>query len=103
MDIIAHYASIAASSGRMLAAARSGDWDELVSAEHECAGRVAALEELGHIAPKDEYERETRIGLLRTILANDAEIRSLTEPWMQKLEGMLGSMGRDRRVRQAYS
>lgn len=103
MDIIAHYASIAASSGRMLAAARDGDWDALVAAEHECADRVAALEALGHIAPKDEYERATRIGLLRTILANDAEIRSLTEPWMQKLEGMIGSMGQGRRVRQAYS
>jgi flagellar protein FliT len=103
LDIIAHYASIAASSGRMLAAARTGDWDELISAEQECGERVAALEALGHIAPKDAYERDTRIGLLRTILAHDAEIRSLTEPWMAQLEGMLNSMGQGRRARQAYS
>lgn len=102
MDMIAHYASIAASSGRMLAAAREGDWDELIDAEEECACRVAVLQALGHIAPRDEYERTTRIGLLKTILAHDAEIRDLTEPWMAKLNTMLSDMGRGRRMRQAY-
>ena len=102
MDIIAQYAAIAASSGRMLAAARAGDWDELIDAEEECAGRVAVLQALGHVAPRDEYERNTRVGLLKTILAHDAEIRELTEPWLAQLNTMLSDMGRGRRMRQAY-
>jgi flagellar protein FliT len=103
MDIIAHYAAIAASSGRMLAAARANNWQELVSAQDECAQRVRVLEALGHVAPRDDYERETRIGLLKTILAHDAEIRDLAAPWLQQLNGMLGNLHQGRRMRQAYS
>jgi flagellar protein FliT len=102
MDIIAHYASIAAASGRMLAAARANQWHDLVCAEEECATRVRALQELGHVAPRDAYERDTRIGLLKTILAHDAEIRDLTAPWLQQLDAMLSTMGRGGRMRQAY-
>jgi flagellar protein FliT len=102
MDIISHYAAIAAASGRMLAAARAGAWQDLVSAEEECSCRVRALQALGHIEPRDAYERDTRIGLLKTILAHDAEIRDLTTPWLQQLDSMLGAMGRGRRMRQAY-
>jgi flagellar protein FliT len=89
MDIIAHYAFIAAASGRMLAAARISDWD--------------ALQELGDIGPKDAYERETRVGLLKAILSHDAEIRDLASPWMKQLNAMLSGMGQGRRMRQAYS
>ena len=102
MDIIAHYAAIADASGRMLAAARSGDWDGLVAAEKECARRVATLESLGDIAPRDAHERHMRIVILKDILAHDAEIRELTAPWLAQLETMLRNMSRGRHVRQAY-
>jgi len=102
MDIIAHYAAIADASGRMLAAARSGDWDGLVTAEEECARRVATLEALGDVAPRDAQERHMRIVILKDILAHDAEIRELTAPWLTQLETMLRNMSRGRHVRQAY-
>lgn len=102
MDIIAHYAAIADASGRMLAAAREGDWDALVAAEEECAHRVATLESLGEVAPKDAHEKHMRIVILKDILAHDAEIRKLTAPWLSQLESMLRSMSRGRYVRQAY-
>ncbi|HEX4327196.1 MAG TPA: flagellar protein FliT [Burkholderiales bacterium] len=102
MDIIAHYAAIADASGRMLAAARCGDWDGLVTAEEECAHRVATLEALGDVAPRDAHERHMRIVILKDILAHDAEIRELTAPWLTQLETMLRNMSRGRHVRQAY-
>jgi len=102
MDIIAHYAAIADASGRMLAAARAGDWDGLVNAEEECARRVAVLEALGDIQPKDANERQMRIVILRNILAHDAEIRELTAPWLTRLDTMLRNMSQGRHVRQAY-
>ena len=102
MDIIAHYAVIAEASGRMLAAARAGDWDGLITAEEECARRVAILEELGDVQPKDARERQMRIVILRNILAHDAEIRELTAPWLTKLDTMLRNMSQGRHVRQAY-
>ena len=102
MDIIAHYAAIADASGRMLAAARSGDWDGLVAAEEECARRVATLEALGDVAPKDSHEKHMRIVILKDILAHDAEIRELTAPWLSQLDNMLRNMSQGRHVRQAY-
>jgi len=102
MDIIAHYAAIADASGRMLAAARSGDWDGLVAAEEECAHRVATLEALGDVEPKDGHEKHMRIVILKDILAHDAEIRELTAPWLTQLDNMLRSMSQGRHVRQAY-
>ena len=102
MDIIAHYAAIADASGRMLAAARSGDWDNLVTAEEECAHRVAALEAMGDIAPKDAHEKHMRIVILKDILAHDAEIRELTAPWLTQLDMMLRNMSQGRHVRKAY-
>jgi len=86
----------------MLAAARAGDWDGLVTAEEECSQRVAALEALGDVAPQDEHEKHMRIVILKDILAHDAEIRQLTTPWLAQLETMLRNMSQGRHVRNAY-
>lgn len=100
--MLSFYESIADASEQMLAAARQSDWDALIEAEKECARRVAQLRaanisgSLGHDADKRRHD------ILRTVLAHDAEIRELTQPWMTKLEVLLNSAAATRRVEQAY-
>ena len=43
-----------------------------------------------------------KIELIHKILADDAEIRNHAEPWMSRLQSLLGNAGMERRVRQAY-
>ncbi len=58
------------------------------------APRLATLEALGDVAPRDAHERHMRIVILKDILAHDAEIRELTAPWLTQLETMLRNMSR---------
>ena len=41
--------------------------------------------------------------IIRNVLAADAEIRNITEPWMQQLQHILGSAARTHRLREAYA
>jgi flagellar protein FliT len=104
MKTIEHYVSIAEASHHMVNAARANDWDALVSAEKECARRVAALrahqEDAG--APIESGDEKRRLNLLGEILAHDAEIRELTSPWLRQLERFLSGSTRERRVGDAY-
>lgn len=104
MKTIDLYVSIAESSQHMVQAARANNWDELVSAEKECARRVAELrahqESAGAVA--DEADEKRRLDILGEILAHDAEIRELTFPWLKQLEQFLAGSNRERRVGEAY-
>jgi len=96
------YESIADASEQMLSAARRADWDALIEAEKECARRVAALRAAGITGSLGREADRRRHDILRTVLAHDAEIRALTQPWMVKLEVLLNSAAAARRVEQAY-
>lgn len=110
MNTIDHYVSIAEASGRMVNAARSSDWEALVTAEEECARRIAALQDHQGAAalPADGSglptapEAQERIQLLSRILAHDAEIRGLTEPWLRQLEQLLAGSSREHLRHSAY-
>lgn len=97
-----HYESIAVASGEMLTAARAGDWDALIAAESRCAASIKALAAVGDARPASESERARRIELIRKVLADDAAIRDLTQPWLRRLEDFLHSAGNTRRLQNAY-
>lgn len=96
------YESIAEASAQMLAAARAADWDALVAAERECAQRVERLRREVAPASLGRAGDRRRHDIIRTVLAHDAEIRALTQPWMTKLEQLLHGVSAGRRVEQAY-
>lgn len=98
---IAIYESICALSSRMVLAAQENDWDGLVELERE----VVALREL--LAPLDDHvlsahEIELKRSLIHRILADDAEVRRHTEPWMEQVRRFLGAGANQRRVESAY-
>jgi flagellar protein FliT len=87
--LIDRYEQIAAASHEMLAAARHGDWASVARLEDTCRALIAELKSQGARARLTDPEQRRRIALLRSILADDAEIRSRSEPWLQQLEQLL--------------
>lgn len=101
-SVLRYYESIAGQSQRMLLAAQAGDWEDLCAAEKECAQLIAHLKQLGDKPPLDSVERTRRMQILKTMLAEDAQIRDLTEPWLKQLENLLHSAGNARRLGSSY-
>jgi flagellar protein FliT len=90
--IIACYEMISHATGKMLAAARENDWNKVISAENECSLIIDELKKLGDLAPSDLLLRQRKAEIIRKVLADDAEIRNLTQPWLRKLDGYLQSV-----------
>jgi len=101
-EVIATYEQVAGITGRMLAAARSADWDRLVALEQACSRLVASLAFPAEPVALSPAQQHRKSALIRQVLAADAEIRRCTEPWMDELKSLLESAGKARRVHRAY-
>lgn len=96
------YEEMTALSARMVEAARRNDWDSLIELERsvsELRLRLAEDEDNTHL---ERLERERKAALIQRILADDAEIRRHTEPWMEQVRQFLGGARKKRQVDQAY-
>ena len=99
------YEAIAAASGRMLAAARAGDWDGLLAAEGECTALISRLQEQSadpEATLLGTGQQRRKAEILRRVLADDAEIRDRLHPWMRRLEELIGGARQGRRMQQGY-
>jgi flagellar protein FliT len=88
-SLLSYYEAIEQASADMLAAARDGNWDRVVKLEGACVLLISQLKHAARekaLAP-DEAKLKSRI--MQRILVNDAEIRSLAEPWLEDLDQML--------------
>ncbi|MHB1676699.1 MAG: flagellar protein FliT [Sulfuriferula sp.] len=101
-EIIAAYESVARITGQMLNAARTGAWDDLVSLENCCASHVQALEQDETPLKLTGDLRNRKIAVIKKILANDREIRVITEPWMQQLSNLMKSNMTERKLSMTY-
>lgn len=88
-SLMAHYEAIAQASHAMLAAARADDWVRVSALEAECRTLIARLQHESHDVALSADEQRRRVHLLREILADDAEMRARSEPWLQELEALL--------------
>ena len=96
------YEEMTALSTRMVEAARRNDWDSLIELERsvsELRLRLAAEDDNYRL---DNAERERKAALIQRILADDAEIRRHTEPWMEQVRQFLGGARKRRQVDQTY-
>jgi flagellar protein FliT len=103
-ELIGTYENILDVTARMLDAARAADWDLLVAREQECRQLVDSImsarsENKFVLEPQ---ERKRKVEIIRKVLTDDAEIRNLTEPWMQRLQHLLTSVGQERKLHAAY-
>ena len=89
---IDRYEEMSVLSARMVDAARSGDWDGLVTLERHVAALRDSLASTGAPLPDSlEAAPETARmrGLIQKILDDDAEVRRHTEPWMEHVRLLL--------------
>lgn len=83
-DVIDVYENVSQLTRQMLAAARSRDWDTLHRLERDCASQASRLRD-GQPPSLSGELRARKVRLLQAILADDREIRTITEPWMEQL------------------
>jgi flagellar protein FliT len=102
--ILEGYEEVRATSLLMLQAARDRDWEALVAGERQCAAVIGRLQAAGADNKLlDETAKKRAYEIIRAILAHDAEIRELTQPWLLQLETHLGTSRMSRRVADAYN
>lgn len=87
--LLQYYEAIESASEQMLAAARSGDWDQVVKLEGACALLISQLKHAAARLELGREERQLKGRIMKRILVNDAEIRNLAEPWLEDLDRMM--------------
>ena len=88
------YEELALASKAMLAAALVADWNQVSTLERGCAGLIASMPAGDRAPPLPEPQRRRRFEIMRRILAEDAQIRAMTQPWLGNLERSLHPVGR---------
>ena len=84
--LIDYYKSIEESSLKMLDAAKSQDWEQVVRCEGVCAVLIEQLRLHGHSEQLLPEQRSEKTRIMQRILSNDAQIRYLAEPWLEHLD-----------------
>jgi flagellar protein FliT len=107
-QLLNYYEAIERASADMLAAARSGNWDEVLKLEGACVLLISQLKNAAHGDPMQVADAPAKISavarvgtamsveaaklksrIMQRILVNDAEIRHLAEPWLKDLDDTL--------------
>jgi flagellar protein FliT len=101
-EMIGLYENMATITDQMLEAARIGDWDRLTVLETRCADQVKILKTGESPVRLTGEMRERKVQIIQKILADDREIRNITEPWMAHLAKMINSTGTERKLNNAY-
>lgn len=99
--LLEEYQRLSGITGQMREAAAGGEWDRLISLEKECKRKVEEIKPRD-VVPADPDERAQKVALLKKILADDADIRSRTESWMEQLQRIMQSNRSEQRLQQAY-
>ncbi|GAB5098775.1 flagellar protein FliT [Caballeronia sp. LP006] len=87
-EYFAHYEAIAALSGQMLAAARSGEWSELKTMQGRYRELIERLKDVDTGSELDDTARARKLDLVKKILADDAAIRDLSSPSLARLSAL---------------
>lgn len=97
------YERIASLTAAMLDAARDAQWDLLLQLENECREVFSDLVAAADNPPATHEAQRRKAALIQQVLADDAEIRKLVEPWVAELGQWLGVNTRNHRLRDTYS
>jgi flagellar protein FliT len=100
--IVLRYEAMAVATGAMLAAARSEDWDGLVTLEADCAAHVTALQRDEPQATLSSGQNAQKAALIMQMLLDDEEIRPLVAARMTQLSQQMHSTSTERKLSRAY-
>ncbi|MDP1692422.1 MAG: flagellar protein FliT [Burkholderiaceae bacterium] len=93
-QLLGYYEALEKASTDMLSAAREADWDQVVKLEGACVLLIAQLKHAAGEQTLVADEARLKTCIMQRILVNDAEIRSLAEPWLEDLDRMLAGKNR---------
>ena len=88
-SLLDYYKAIDNASQRMLEAAQTENWDQVVHLEGTCAVLIAQLRHQSRTDNLAPEERKEKTRIMQRILRADAEIRCLAEPWLNDLEQLM--------------
>ncbi len=88
MTLIERYRAIEAASEQLLDAARRSDWDEFERLQSACNALIEQVRAQARTEQPQAPESAEKTLILKRILGNDAEIRTLAEPWLSKLDSL---------------
>ncbi len=86
--LIDFYRAIEESSAKMLQAAQNKDWEGVARYEGTCAVLIEQLRLKAQDEPLAPEQRKEKARIMQRILRNDAQIRTLAEPWLAQFEHM---------------
>jgi flagellar protein FliT len=101
-EVLSLYETVAVITTEMLIAARNRDWEQLLALESRCSSHVQQLKSSEPLEPLPSTVRQRKVAIIQKILADDREIRTITEPWMQQLSALMNNAGTERKLNQAY-
>lgn len=87
--LLDYYKAIETASQKMLDAARTENWDQVVHLEGACTVLIAQLRSKARSKALGPEERKEKTRIMQRILRTDAEIRNLAEPWLADLALMM--------------
>lgn len=102
VSTIQNYELLSSLMGLMREAAAQGQWDRLLALESQCRAQVEIMRQTDARALLDGVARARKKDLILKILADDATIRRHTQPWMERIQGVLRTTRQEERVRRAY-
>ena len=88
-ELLNYYEAIERASADMLAAARVGDWDQVVKLEGACVLLISQLKHAARVVMIDGDTAKAKSRIMQRILINDAEIRHLAEPWLAEIDQLV--------------
>lgn len=80
------YRSIEESSGKMLQAAQSQNWEQVARFEAVCAVLISQLRVRGQAEQLLDDQRPEKTRIMQRLLLNDALMRNLVDPIIENLD-----------------
>ncbi len=93
-ELLSFYKAIEQASAEMLSAAQRGDWEQVVKIESVCGLLISQLKHAALADPLPPGQASIKARILLRILLNDAQIRSLAEPWRNGVDALLAGHAR---------
>lgn len=101
-QVMAVYEDVLVVTEQMLQAAHHSDWDRLVALEQHCKSLIESLMATEPREPFSSQLQQRKVEIIQQVLADDARIRDITEPWMKQVHCILNTASHERKLQQAY-
>ncbi len=101
-EIMQLYSGIARLMSAMVEAANTRNWETLRDLENQCRPLTHTLMAREPDVELPEELKRDKLLLLKQILADDAAIRAVTQPWMDELQQLIGRANQQQKLNKAY-